>query len=306
MQEQQQQRAIIEVRWGPQRGKKAAIEPGKSLRVGRVERADLVIAGDAQMSGLHFELDWDGALFRVKDLGSVKGTLVRGEPVSEGELASGDWIRAGETDFMVYIEAATPPPDADADADEADPDAPDALFQQELAARKAEERAYSVGVAAERLGQVSGSLYAVIDAARDPRSLVLVRESVEHYQSLYEGLEAEGLADVAPYLVQLSEPSGLVRRLLDEGWGRRWCIFLDCPQPFREVRRHLRRFLMVEEEDTRKKLYFRFYDPVVLRTVLPTFTRFQQDELHGPIRAFFLEGEDLDILRFARRGELPC
>ncbi|WP_437291946.1 DUF4123 domain-containing protein [Sorangium sp. So ce406] len=308
------QRAIIEVRHGPMKGQKAAIAPGGRLRVGRVDRADLAIPGDAQMSALHFEVRWDGAVLRLRDLGSARGTLVGGEPVAEAELENGAWIRAGGTDLMAYLEAATPPDGED--EDEIDPDAPDAPFdapfRRQLAARAAEQRAYCRRVAKDRLRRAPGPLYAVLDAARSARILVLLRESVAPYRSLYEGLEGESLADVAPYLVRLSPievdggDGGLLERLVDEGWGKRWGIFLSCPLPFREVRRHLRRFLMVEEDETGDRLYFRFYDPGVLRAFVPTCTPLQKGDLFGEIREIFMESEDLDVLRHARPGGKPC
>ncbi|WP_438030762.1 DUF4123 domain-containing protein [Sorangium sp. So ce233] len=304
------QRAIVEVRHGPMKGQKAAIAPGGRLRVGRVDRADLAIPGDAQMSALHFEVRWDGAVLRLKDLGSARGTLVGGEPVAEAELENGAWIRAGGTDLMAYLEAATPR-DED-DEDESDPDAPDAPFLRQLAARAAEQRAYCRRVAKDRLRRAPGPLYAVLDAARSARILVLLRESVAPYQSLYEGLEGESLADVAPYLVRLSPievdggDGGLLERLVDEGWGKRWGIFLSCPLPFREVRRHLRRFLMVEEDETGDRLYFRYYDPGVLRAFVPTCTPLQKGDLFGDIREIYMESEDLDVLRYARPGGKPC
>ncbi|WP_438044461.1 DUF4123 domain-containing protein [Sorangium sp. So ce128] len=307
------QRAIVEVPHGPMKGQKTAIAPGGRLRVGRVDRADLAIPGDAQMSALHFEVRWDGARCRVRDLGSARGTLVGGEPVTEAELANGAWIRAGETDFMVYLEAATPPDDEGDDG--IDPDAPDAPFRRRLAAMAAERRAYCRRVAKDRLRRAPAPLYAVLDAARSPRILVLLRESVAPYRSLYEGIEGEALADVAPYLVRLSidagdggdgDGGGLLERLVDEGWGKRWGIFLTCPLPFRDVRRHLRRFLMVEEDETGERLYFRFYDPGVLRAFVPTCTPLQKGDLFGEIREMYMESEDLDVLRYARPRGRPC
>jgi hypothetical protein len=49
-----------------------------------------------------------------------------------------------------------------------------------------------------------------------------------------------------------------------EGWGKRWGIYLTSREKFVEVRRHFRRFLMVEFEETREQVYFRFYDPWVM------------------------------------------
>ncbi|RKH11637.1 DUF4123 domain-containing protein [Corallococcus sp. CA053C] len=154
--------------------------------------------------------------------------------------------------------------------------------------------------ALEAFRALPGPVYAVLDAARDPRVLSLLKRAGAPYRSLYEGPEAEELASVAPYLVELTKEEALLERLIGTGWGRSWGIFLTGASPFDAVRRHLRRFLKVQEESTGKRLYFRFYDPRVLRTFLPTCTPQQQAELYAEVDCFFTEAEDGGLLRFAR------
>jgi hypothetical protein len=60
---------------------------------------------------------------------------------------------------------------------------------------------------------------------------------------------------------------------------------------FDEVYNHFRKFLIVETEDL-EKLYFRFYDPRVLRIFLPTCSSSQLDEFFGPVDRFICEDED--------------
>src|SRR5262249_26873291 len=99
------------------------------------------------------------------------------------------------------------------------------------------------------LRRQGGTTFALLDAARDPKVLPLVRSSGEPHQSLYEGGQGELLADFAPYLVELSRSPGLLDTLLQQGWGRSWGLFLTSYQAFKEVRRHFRRFLLVRFED---------------------------------------------------------
>jgi len=294
-------RAIVEVRWGPLAGRKSVIEPGGVLRVGRTERADLAAPRDAQMSAIHFELSWDGATCTLRDLNSAKGTQLGGEQVTEAQVQNGDWIRAGGTDFMVYFEAATPPPATDDDGDEdADDDA--TVMARELRRRERDARRGRAELALAMLRRERGPLYAVMDASRGMRIPVLLHESVERARSLYEGLEGETLAEVAPFLVELPEGSGLLERLVMEGWGRRWGIYFTCRRSFSEVRRHLRRFLMVKDEETHDRYYFRFYDPGVLRQFLPTCAVRQREQFFGDIITIFAEGEDEELRRFESRS----
>ena len=280
------QRVIVEVRWGPLQGRKAIIEAGKALRVGRTDRADLVVPHDAKLSGVHFELAWDGSTCRLRDMKSAVGTLLGGERVEEAHVANGGWVRAGETDFSVYFEGATPPREMDEDYEDYEPETPEAIASKERALEVLREES------------TREPLYAVLDAARDERILELLRESVEDYRSLYDGVQGETLADVAPYLVRLPKESRLLDALVREGWGKRWGLYTTCKLPFKEVRRHFRRFLMVENDETGEQMYFRFYDPGTMRVFLPTCTPRQTAELFGDLGAFFVEGTKGDILRF--------
>jgi Domain of unknown function (DUF4123)/Inner membrane component of T3SS, cytoplasmic domain len=274
-------RAIVEVRWGPLRGRKLVLDPGGSVRVGRSDRADLVVEDDRQMSALHFAVSWDGQRCQLRRLTDAAETSLNGEPITtEATVENGDWIKAGETVFGVYVEEHTPP-----------------------------RRGSGAGMtpvresALDALSAAGGPLFAVLDAARDDRIVEVLHESVEENRSLYDGLKGEALADVAPYLVSLPPGARLLRRLVEEGWGRRWGIYLTCARPFVEVRRHLRRFLMVSEEDTDKRLYFRFYDPGTLRSFVPSCLPRQAAEMFGPVGAFVCEGAGGEVLRFDAPAE---
>lgn len=275
MQAMRATRAIVEIRFGRLQGRKAVLDPGGTLRLGRAAPAELVVPDDAQMSPEHCEIAWDGARCRVRDLGSAKGTWVDGERVDAGEIGHGGWIKAGETVAMVYFEERTPPRRG-ADV-EMTP-----VKARALAALAAEEE----------------PLFAVLDAARSERILEVLRESVEEYRSLYEGIQGDSLEEVAPYLVGLPKGSRLLERLVREGWGKRWGIYLTSRRPFKEVRTHLRRFLMVQNEETGEPMYFRFYDPGVLRVFLPVCTGRQRAEIFGEIAAFIVEDEGAGVRRF--------
>jgi hypothetical protein len=223
----------------------------------------------------------------LRDLGSALGTELGGQRVEEGWVPHGGWVRAGETDFSVHVEAKTPPPAADVYAIDAQPELPGA-----------EERR-GAALAALREAAAGAPLYAVLDAARDPRILQLLRESIDEYRSLYEGIGGEPFAHVAPYVVRLEQDSHLVEALVREGWGRRWGFFATCRTPLRELRRHLRRLLVVRNEETRSRMYFRFYDPAVLRVFVEASTRLQRSELYGEMQAIFAEGSRGELLRFA-------
>src|SRR3954468_2850611 len=99
-------------------------------------------------------------------------------------------------------------------------------------------------------------LFAVLDAAEGSNVRKFLGRSLGKKHSLYEGPEAKELAEVAPYLLELTDKPRLLGRLVEQGWGQSWGIFLASTRPFLEVRRQLRKHLIVMEEETKKRLYF--------------------------------------------------
>ena len=196
---------------------------------------------------------------------------------------------------VVVPPAAEPSATMDDDVDDEGrtPDEAAVAIREQVERRERESRAeHALAVLQETANQ---PLYAVLDTARDRRILELLRESVEEHHSLYDGIEGETMAHVAPYLVRLEGDSRLLAALTREGWGRRWGSYLTSAQPLKSVRRHLRRYLMVERDADRERVYFRFYDPAVLRVFLPTTTVLQRAELFGALDQFLFEGEQGEV-----------
>lgn len=270
--EVQGRRAILRVRWGAMAHQRAVLHPNEVLRVGQGTDASFVVRSDAQLRPVHFELSWDGSRGWLSNLSTPDETLLNGQRVEQAEVFNGSWIRAGRTDFSVYIERTTPPPETQK------PDSP-----------KMAEHKTDAWLAIQEKRE---HLFAVVDAARDERILQLLRESVAEYRSLYEGPRGEALEEVAPYLVSLSQKCSLEQALIQEGWGRNWGVYLTCHHPLEVVRRHLRKFLMVEMEEELKRLYFRFYDPRVLGQFLQTCNTAQHKEFFGPIKRFIMEAPE--------------
>ena len=146
-----------------------------------------------------------------------------------------------------------------------------------------------------------GELYAVLDAARDARIYSSTR-GLAGARCLYEGEIPQPLAETAPYLVQLERGTAFTEWLLTDGWGQSWGVFLSTRASPDEVRRHLRHFLKVKD-DAGRSLYFRYYDPRVLRVYLPTCNEEELKLLFGPVERFWCETEDgRSILEYQRKG----
>lgn len=139
-------------------------------------------------------------------------------------------------------------------------------------------------------GVPSGSsVWAILDAARDERIHQALRLSRLEYLSLYAGKLPDALQRAAPYLIELAPSYKFTRPLLEMGWGNSWGVFLRVKDA-RNLRHHLRSFLRVQDESGRT-LVFRYYDPRVLRTYLPTCEKSELATVFGPIGSFLVEGD---------------
>ena len=144
-------------------------------------------------------------------------------------------------------------------------------------------------------------IYAVLDGARSPTIWERLKQGKVEYHCLFRGELSEPLAQAAPYLVYLPSWTDFTAWLLREAWGENWGIFLYSSANLDRLRTHFRRFLRVRDE-SRRNLYFRFYDPRVWRVYLPTCDEFELEYVFGPVREYFVEDEDPTQLRVFARG----
>lgn len=145
--------------------------------------------------------------------------------------------------------------------------------------------------------------YILLDAAKMEGNLYEARQRNTDHASLYRGRAEEELADVAPYLFKLEPGSEFEQWYLENGWGQSWGIPFYSAHSFEEVFTHFRKFLLVKTE-VGEELYFRFYDPRVLRIFLPTCDEKQLRELFGPVEYYICEDEEPDhALFFSFEGE---
>lgn len=143
-------------------------------------------------------------------------------------------------------------------------------------------------------------LFALLDASREPSVLKVIYESKEEFQSLFEGPQGAQLAHFAPYLLRVPQKAPLIDNLAKQAWSKSWGVFLTCDLPLKELRTHFRHFLNVKLPDG-KQVYFRYYDPRVLRLFLPTCLPDETNQFFGPVKQFLMEAEDpATALHFTR------
>jgi len=275
----------LENETGKARGR-LVLRTGQFIRVGRKLPADLTGNEDAFMSSLHFLIECKADCCRISDMDSRNGTFLNGARITDAVLRDGDVISAGQTRFRVHIQV-----EEGAEAPKVgSPDFTGVLGEGTLDLHREPKDLREI-----LSSQPGEHLYALLDAAQDDRVLELLRESKEQYQSLYEGQQGEELANFAPYLVELPKDSSLLSALIEEGWGKSWGIYLTGREPFPEIRKHFRRFLLVRNPEGQES-YFRFYDPRVLGIFLLAFNAEESTQFFGSVSSFCMEGEQPSTL----------
>ena len=142
-------------------------------------------------------------------------------------------------------------------------------------------------------------IYALLDAARDEAIYPALMDFRGEHCCLYGERIPEVLAKASPHLVRLGERDAFTNWLIEEGWGNNWGIFADSGSDMEQLRRHFRKFLKVKTE-AGEELFFRYYDPRVLRVYLPTCNETEAGTFFGPVRSFIIEGEDPnDLLKYS-------
>lgn len=147
-------------------------------------------------------------------------------------------------------------------------------------------------------GQRGRNAYAVADGAARPDLREMLWTTDAPHVCLMQGELEPEVAACAPYLVELGGPDGAFAELT-AGWGEAQAIYLSSGLGLAWLRRHLvpltRALLPGPREVT-----FRFYDPRVLRLVLPVMAPPQRAELFGTaVEEIFCEDEDgTGLVRF--------
>jgi hypothetical protein len=150
-------------------------------------------------------------------------------------------------------------------------------------------------VGAFLFGEPGLGVFAVLDGASVPGLVEKLHALKPEHVCLYRGELEPDMAEVAPYLVRLEDRSEMTGWVLEQGWGKHWGVFALSQADLRALRQHFRRFLVVHDE-AGKPMYFRFYDPRVLRKYLPTCDQEQLAAIFGPVASYLAEGEEPSAL----------
>jgi hypothetical protein len=145
------------------------------------------------------------------------------------------------------------------------------------------------------------NVYALIDGAKCLELMPTFETMMPPHECLFLGELDPEMEMVAPYLVELREDEKFFDWLFDKGWGQSWCVYLTSESQMLDLRSHFRRLTIVEMPDG-QFVYFRFYDPRVLRSFLPTCDGDQSGQMFGKVvETYFTEGDGgVDLVSFSK------
>ncbi len=142
-------------------------------------------------------------------------------------------------------------------------------------------------------------LYCVLDGAAVPDLPKKLYEYNVPNFCLIPGKLPDDVIHVAPYVVGLLPNSEFSSWVFEENFGKNRGIFSHCRHSLTEMRRHFRALMFVHDEHG-QPLIFRFYDPRVIRTFLPTCEADELQLFFGKVDSYFVESEDTEsILRYS-------
>jgi len=289
---------ILEATAGPLAGRKIEVRAGTIVRIGRTPKSDYALGEDSYLSSQHFAVECDGIQCRIRDLGSSNGTFVNGERVSEIVVREGDSVMAGGSTFAIHIEAASasaaapasataPVPTATFPGGFQRPEAPGPMITGEV-------RLEWPGFSRPQSSLLSAlfkddlHVYAVVDASRDSRIPAFLDASGESYASLDPDMK------VPAFMVHLPRESRLLDVLIKDGWSHGWGFYCATSSAFDELCAHWRNYLTLHTEDGRK-LTFRFWDPRVMRALVPMMSAQEGADFFGPVGRLLVEAGKPEI-----------
>lgn len=133
--------------------------------------------------------------------------------------------------------------------------------------------------------------FLLLDASCDALIPFYAENFKEEARCLFDGSAFEDLGEVAPWLIEVERYGEAWDWYVENGWGRNWGVFLLTRLPMANVKRHLKKFLKIEDENG-EVMFFKFYRPEHMRTYLPIFDDDQRESFLRGIDGIMTETED--------------
>ena len=137
----------------------------------------------------------------------------------------------------------------------------------------------------------TGIQYVILDAARLDEKMEEATKLNSYSLPLLNAKEEVYVQKLSAFLFSFQSVGDFANLIVKEGWGQSWGIYVSTNMSLSDLREHLSKNKYAKTE-AGEIMYFRFYDPRVLRIFLPTCDLEQLREFFGPIRQFIVEDED--------------
>ena len=286
---------VLEATAGPIAGRKIEIPAGATLRIGRTAKSDYAIGEDSYLSSHHFSVECDGAQCRIRDLGSSNGTFVNGDRIIDRIALEGDSVAAGGSTFVVHLEPSAPAAPAITQKIRTAkfPTASQPLERTVAVPRRENAPSWSgfsrtQSALLNVLYREGEPVYALLDAIRDARIPAFLDASGEQYARVDEANPA------SPFLALVPPSSRLLDVLIKDGWNHGWGFYFTAAIGFENALWHWRSFVTLRNVNG-QAVTFRFWDPRVIRAVVPAMTPDEAAGFFGLISRFIVEGDKPEL-----------
>jgi len=286
---------ILEAVSGPVLGRRIEVRGGSIVRIGRTGKSDCAIAEDGYLSSLHFSVECDGSQCRIRDLGSSNGTFVNGSRITEQVVREGDSIVAGGSTFRIHVDEL--PEITGVGLQRVKTAATPTAVSTQTVGDVRTQPGYSPAEATllNALYASGEQVFAVVDASRDSRIPAFLDAAGETHGSLAETV----------FVVALPADSRLAHVLVKDGWGRGWGFYGTSQAGLESVRAHFTSFVSLHTSSG-APMTFRFWDPRVLRALVPVMPPHEAEAFFGPCDRIIVEADKpVMALEFSRTSRGP-
>lgn len=293
---------------GPVQGTFVLANSISSVTVGRSNDCKVALA-DPSLSRFHFNLSWDGKQCHLTDMNTTNGTVVNGIKVKETLLQNGDTIIAGDSifkvDFVTQIDKPVSSNEAQQHLKKNHPSythlKPLPIFENIAVSNKVVEDKFINEVNKDSLldnlakiihTNETSHWYAVIDGAQSVSLAYQAKSMGYSVYTLFTGESAQDfdLASVGPCVIYLQKPLPFL-----ENWvnsiGENSGILLQTDAEMDVIYAHLRNIFIAQDEKG-QDYFFRYYDPRVFNSFLPTCTDIESGEFFGVVKQWIVENDE--------------
>lgn len=142
--------------------------------------------------------------------------------------------------------------------------------------------------------------FALLDASQSADIPICLEGFSDPARCLFDGAAYDDMAEVAPWLVELTRYSDAWDWFVEEGYGQNWGILIHSRLELPRLKTHLKKFLKIEDEDG-ERYFFKYYRPEHFNRYAPGFDEAQRAAFWRSIRAVYAENKG-DVTMLLRHG----